>query len=208
MTALFPLCPFINFTNHVLSSDKKFTHSCMPGGCPLWGKPAGLSPLISVYILLKTVVLMHWGDSITKKLSAESLLVYIASTAADYCPYMSLIKIDSAYKIYYHSCAVQNHARQGYFWIAPEWVTTQCWLIFVDKFGWSIVETLLCSQILFQNQNTVSIIPENVDWYQLCPIWGWLGPIGLKNIFWWGIELDTPFQSTSGISFEHKNLTE
>ena len=61
--------------------------------------------------------------------TAESLLVCIASTTADYCPCISLIKIDSAYKIYYHSCVVLNHARKGYFWIVPECVIAQCWLI-------------------------------------------------------------------------------
>ena len=94
--------------------------------------------------------------------TAESLLVCIASTTADYCPCISLIKIDSAYKIYYHSCVVLNHARKGYFRIVPEWVIAQCMLTnFAGNFWMINCGNSLCSQLLYQNQHIVSIIPKD-----------------------------------------------
>ena len=111
--------------------------------------------------------------------TAESLLVYIASTTADYCPCVSLIKIDSAYKIYYHSCVVLNHARQGYFRIVPEWVIAQCMLTnFAGKFGWSTVETLCVpnfftkTNILYQSSQRTVL--RHWKYYQLQMYWLWV----------------------------------
>ena len=105
--------------------------------------------------------------------TAESLLVYIASITADYCPCISLIKIYSAYKIYYHSCVVLNHARQGYFWIVPEWVIAQCWLILRVNLddspypnsiqGPSASGTISCLKLLHVQQGEMSIVHGIID---------------------------------------------
>jgi len=82
---------------------------------------------------------------------------------------------DSAYKIYYHSCVVLNHARQGYFRIVPEWVIAQCWLILqvnLDDQLWKLfVFPTSLPKLYKSSQRTVL---RHWKYYQLQMYWLWV----------------------------------